>query len=136
MHLDSKQLVRAITAGSLVALFAIPPSLVAEASDHLVSSADLQKAAVNASKTREQNLGTLNAFFSSEKAQTALKSAHMDPQQVKKAVAGLSDEELAQMAARANKAQADFSAGNLSDRDLIIILVAIAALILIIVAVR
>ena len=38
--------------------------------------------------------------------------------------------------ARANKAQADFAAGNLSDRDLIIILIAVAALILIIVAVR
>jgi hypothetical protein len=55
---------------------------------------------------------------------------------VKKAVASLSDAELAQLASRAQKAQADFAAGHLSDRDLIIILVVIAALILIIVAVR
>ena len=65
-----------------------------------------------------------------------MQSSHIDPQQVSKAVAGLSDDELAQMATRATKAQADFAAGSLSDRDLIIILVAIAALILIIVAVR
>ncbi len=60
----------------------------------------------------------------------------MDPEQVKNAVAGLSDAELTQLAARAQQAQSDFAAGKLSDRDLIIILVAIAALILIIVAVR
>jgi hypothetical protein len=60
----------------------------------------------------------------------------MDPQRVKTAVSSLNDEELARMAARAQKVQADFAAGTLSDRDLIIILVAIAALILIIVAVR
>jgi hypothetical protein len=60
----------------------------------------------------------------------------MDAERVKHAVSTLSDAELAQLAARADKAQADFAAGTLSDRDLIIILVAIAALILIIVAVR
>jgi hypothetical protein len=43
---------------------------------------------------------------------------------------------LAQLASRAGKAQADFAAGHLSDRDLIIILLAVVALILIIVAVR
>jgi hypothetical protein len=55
---------------------------------------------------------------------------------VKNAVSRLNDEELAQLAARASKAQADFAAGRLSDRDLIIILLAVVALILIIVAVR
>jgi hypothetical protein len=60
----------------------------------------------------------------------------MDPEQVKNAVSTLSDQELAQLAARADKARADFVAGNMSDRDLIIIILAIAALILIVVAVR
>ena len=49
---------------------------------------------------------------------------------------GLSDDELARLASRVRTAQADFAAGTLSDRDLIIILIAVAALILIIVAVR
>jgi CHASE3 domain sensor protein len=60
----------------------------------------------------------------------------MDSKQVKDAVSRLSDSELSQLASRASKAQADFAAGTLSNRDLIIILVCIAALILIIVAVR
>lgn len=78
----------------------------------------------------------MKEFFSSERARQALKSAHTDPEQVKNAVASLSDDELVQLAARVHKAQADFAAGNMSDRDLILILILIAALILIIVAVH
>jgi hypothetical protein len=136
MHFDPKQCVRALTACVLVTLFAIPQNLFAQAAEHVVSSVELEKAAVDASRMRQQNLDTLREFFSSERAQRALKAAHSDPEQVKKAVASLSDTELARLASRAQKAQADFAAGHLSDRDLIIILVVIAALILIIVAVR
>ncbi len=129
------RVVRAVTASALVALFGVPQSLVAQV-DHIVSSTELQKATVGASQQRERNLATLRSFFSLAKAAEALKSAHMDPQQVSNAVASLSDDDLARLATRASKAQSEFAAGSLSDRDLIIILVAIAALILIIVAVR
>jgi hypothetical protein len=136
MHSDRFRVVRALTASALVATFSIPQSLVAETTDHLVSPSELQSAAVDASARRAQNLTALKSFLSSDKARHALKSAHMDPQRVENAVSSLSDEEVAQLATRANKAQADFAAGRLSDRDLIIVLIAIAALILIIVAVR
>ena len=101
-----------------------------------MSPSDLQQAAVQASTVRQQNVEKVRGFFSSEKADKALRSAHMNPEQVKNAVSTLDDAELAQLASRVNKAQADFAAGTLSDRDLIIILVAVAILILIIVAVR
>jgi hypothetical protein len=136
MHCDPKQFLRAVTASVLVWIFAIPQNLYAQAAEHVVSPAELRKAAVDASRVRQQNLDTLKEFFSSERARQALKSAHTDPERVKNAVASLSDAELAQLAARVHKAQADFAAGHLSDRDLIIILIAIAALILIIVAVH
>jgi hypothetical protein len=136
MHPERFRAVRAVTASALVALFAVPQSLVAQVTDHLVSPSDLQKAAVGASQQREQNLATLTAFLSTQQATQAMKSAHMNPEQVTKAVASLSDEELGQLATRASKAQTEFAAGSLDNRDLLIILVAIAALILIIVAVR
>jgi hypothetical protein len=135
MHFTQLRVVRAFTAIALAG-FAIPQSMLAQAADHLVSPSELQKAAVGASQQRQRNLDTLSAFLSSKQATEALKSAHMDPRQVTTAVASLNDEELAQLATRANKAQADFAAGRLDDRDLLIILVAIAALILIIVAVH
>lgn len=137
MHFDIKQAVRIATACVLATIFAVPQNLVAQvAAAHVVSPADLQKAAVLATQTREHNLQTVQSFLSSEKAVKAIKSAHMDPQQVKTAVSNLNDAELAKLAARADKTQANFAAGDLSDRDLIWIIVGIAALILIIVAVR
>lgn len=136
MHFDPKQCFRPLTACVLVTIFTIPQSLLGQAVEHVVSPSEIQKAVVDASLVRQRNLDKMKEFFSSERAQRALKTVHTNPEQVKKALAGLSDAELAQMASRAQKAQADFAAGNLTDRDLIIILIAIAALILIIVAVR
>lgn len=136
MQSEIRQLSRALTAAVLAAAFTVPPTLLAQAPDHLVPPSALQQAAVNASRARQQNVETLQRFFSSAEAQKALESARMNPQEVSKAVSGLSDRELAQLAQRANNAQSDFAAGTLSDRDLLIILVAIAALILIIVAVH
>jgi len=120
----------------LIAAFAIPKNLAAQAPQHLVSPSDLQQAVVSASEARQQNSATLANFLSSPQAQHALQSAHMNPEQVKQAVAGLSNDEMAQLASRAQKAQADFAAGTIDNRGLLIILVCIAALILIIVAVR
>jgi hypothetical protein len=129
-------LVLPFVAALSVFAFAIPNSLGAQTSEHLVTPSDLQKATTDVSQARQQNIDTLNGFFSSDPAQKALQSAHMNPQEVKKAVAGLSDQELAQLASRAQKAQSDFAAGSMSNHDLLIILILIAALILIIVAVH
>jgi hypothetical protein len=127
------QLIRTFVACVLVMLFAVPRSLMAQ---HLVSPADLQAELVKASQARQHNLETVQQFLSSPKAEKALASAHINAGQVQDAVSTLSDQELAQLASRANKAQADFAAGRLEDRDLILILLAIAALVLIIVAVH
>lgn len=134
MHFSEWQPVRAVMAGILVVIFAFPSNLVAQA--HVVSPADLHKETIAASQARQHNLQTVIQFLSSQRAQKALKSAHMGPTQVRTAVSSLSDQELAQLAARSTKAQADFAAGRLEDRDLLMILVAMAALVLIIVAVR
>lgn len=123
-------------AAGLIFAFALAGKLAAQTTDHIVGPSELQKATVGATQERQQDVDTLNKFFSSDQAQKALQSAHMDPREVKNAVAGLSDQELAQLATRAQKAQNDFAAGNMSDHDLLIILILIAALILIIVAVH
>lgn len=108
----------------------------AVAQDRVVSPEQIQKDVAGASAERQQNAGKLESFLSSKEARQAMKTAHINEQQVKTAVKELSDEDLAQLSARAEKAQREFAAGTLSDRDLLIILVAIAAVILIIVAVR
>jgi hypothetical protein len=129
-----RQSVRALTACLLVAVFAFPSNLSAET--HLVSPADLQREVLAATAARQHNRQVVVQFLSTPAAEKAMKSAHMDSRKVQTAVSTLSDQELSQLASRTEKAQADFAAGTLSDRDLIFIILGIAALILIIVAVR
>lgn len=118
----------------LTILLVTPPSL--QAQQRAVSSADIRKELVNATQTRRRNREKVNELFSSKGAQKALKKAGMDLAEVKAGVSTLSDAELAQLASRADKVRDDFAAGRISDRDLLIILVAIAVIILVIVAVR
>lgn len=106
------------------------------AQDHVIAPSDLQKDIAGASATRQKNQAQLEEFVASPEAQHALKSAHLDAGQVKNAIPQLNDDELAQLSARSEKAQKDFAGGTLSNRDLLIILVGLAALILIIVAVH
>jgi hypothetical protein len=91
---------------------------------------------VNTAKTRQQNLQKVKGLFSSDETRKAMVAAQINPERVDAAVSTLSDEELARLASRADKIDKDFAAGRLSDRDLLIVIVGIAALILIIVAVR
>ena len=134
MQFDLRQSLRVAVATLLVALFIVPTDALAQS--HVVSPADLQREAVAASQVRQHNLDSVQRLLSTPAAAKALKSAKMDTQQVKTAVSTLNDQELAQLAARADKAQADFAAGTLSERDLILIILGIAVLVLIIVAVR
>jgi hypothetical protein len=127
------QIVRVLAASLLLASL----SITAVAADtHVVSPVDLQNELVAATRAQQRNLETVQQFVSSERAQKAIKSAGIDPQEVKTAVSQLNAEELAQLAARAEKAQADFAAGQLSDRDLILIILGVIVVVLIIVAVR
>jgi hypothetical protein len=134
MFPHSWQPLRVLTAAALA--FVVPQTVLAQTSQHIVSPLELQKAGQDATHARQQNIDALRGFLGSAEAQQALQKAHMNPTEVQKAIAGLSDQDLSQLAARANNAQNQFAAGSIDDRDLLIILVAIAALILIIVAVH
>jgi malic enzyme len=113
---------------------AVPKGAIAQ--DHVVSSSEVAKDLQAAADHRKEQVAKVDGFLGTSEAKKALAEAHIDYQQVHAAVQSLSDEDLARIAARADQAQKDFAAGDLSDRDLLIILVAVALLILIIVAVR
>lgn len=128
------QLFRTSIASTLVLSVALTQSASAQA--HVVSPQDLKAAIASAAQTREMNRERINSFLSTPMAEKALRTAQVDVKGVKTAMASLSDEELSNLAIRAEKAQADFAAGRMSDRDLLWIVVAIAVLILVIIAVR
>jgi hypothetical protein len=106
------------------------------AQSHVVSPADLQKELVSASKIRQHDIDTVRQFLSTPTAEKAMRSAQIDPRQVQTAVSTLDDQELSRISARATRAQTDFAAGAMGERDLIWVILAIAVLILVIVAVR
>src|SRR6266496_1564281 len=110
----------------------IPAGLIAQTT-HVVSPADLQKQVVAATQTRQANVEKVRNFLSTPVAEQAMQKSHIDSGQVKAAVANLGDEELAQLAARADKAQSDFAAGYLSTRDIVLIVLGVVVIILIIV---
>jgi hypothetical protein len=116
---------------------AATPACVQAQDKHVVSSQELSKDAARPAETRGANEAALRQLFSSEQAQQALKSANLDYGKVDKAVAQLSDEDLARLAARSRQVQDNFAAGrsgSLSDRDLLIIII-IAVLVIALVAV-
>lgn len=121
-------------AAGLSVLMVFPQSIIAQ--DHVVSSSDIKKDLQTATAERKEQLAQVDGFLSTTQAKKALADAHIDYQQVHNAVQSLSDEDLARVAAKADQAQKDFAAGDLSDRDLILIILAVAVIVLIIVAVR
>jgi hypothetical protein len=129
-----RQSARPMIALLLVTLFLIPTDLRAQ--NHVVSPADLQRQVMSASQQRQHNIDNLQQFLSSPLAQKAMKDANINPRQVQNAIPALSDQDLAQLSARADKAQTDFAAGDLSQRDILLIILAVVVLVLIIVAVR
>jgi len=134
MNFNLRDSIGVLVSGILMTSFAVPSSLRAQ--QHVVSPTDIHKELVDATQVRRQNRDKVKELFSSKAVQKALKKAGMDPAQVKAGVSTLSDAELAQLASRADTARDDFAAGRISDRDLLIIVLGVAALILIIVAVR
>ena len=127
--------VRVVIACFFTSLFALAPQNLA-AQTHVVSPSDLQHATVASTQTRVANVAQLDQVLSSPVGQKALKTAHVDATEVKNAVANLSDQDLARLAARADKAQKDFAAGDISDHLLLLIVIAIVVAVVIIVAVK
>jgi hypothetical protein len=120
----------------LTILLLVAPFLFA--GDHLVSSAELHQQLLGAAQARQSDTAKIERFLSYEPVQKVMKATGMDESKVRQAVSMLSDEELARLAARANKVENDFAAGALNNQEITYILIALgtAVVILVIVAAR
>jgi len=132
MRFDLWQSVRLLAACFLLTLCAT--SILAQT--HVVSPSDVHKELVNVAQTRQKNMEKTRRLFSSDETRKALEAAQISPEKVDAAISTLSDDELARLASRADKLDQDFAAGRLSDRDILIVILGLAALVLIIVAAR
>lgn len=100
--------------------------------DHLVSPQAMQKQMADSAAARQKNIEAVTNFLSSPVAESAMRDAHYNPQQVKNAVPSLSDQELASLASRSKDAQQKFAAGALTKPELALIVIAFVVLIVVI----
>ncbi len=114
----------------------VSQSVLGQEKEHAVSQQELRKDVQKASTDRQSNETAIRELLSTEQGQKALKASGADFTKVNRAVSQLSDEDAARLAAQSRAVQKDIAAGNFTDRDLLIVLLCIAALVLIIVAVR
>ena len=100
---------------------------------HAVSLADLQKDVAASATARQANEAKIENFLSTPQAREAMKKAGINYEVVKQSVSQLSPDELASLAARADKAQMQFQAGALTNQQLTYIIIALATAVLIVV---
>ncbi len=94
----------------LMSVLLMVPGLL-PAQQHVVSPNDLRSEVRAAGAARERNAETVRTFLNSEMAREAVGKAGLTSGKIDKAVAALSDAELASLAARSEKLQSDFAAG-------------------------
>lgn len=131
-------LTRALVPAALVVTLAWPAGTFAQAGatqtsdkDHVVSSDALQQQVENSSADRQNHIDTINRLLSTPQAEQVMRDHHFDAQQVRSAVPTLSDRELADLSARASKAQHDFDAGILGVGLLSLIIILIIVIIVV-----
>jgi hypothetical protein len=128
----SRPAVRRLFAFALAGLFAvlfIAP--IARAQDHLVTPDALQQQVQANAATRQQNIDTVTNFLSTPIAERAMKSNHYDPVKVRSAIPTLSDQELADLASRAQDAQQKFAGGFLGVGVLTLLIIIIVVIIVV-----
>ena len=105
------------------------------ADDHLVTSADLHKMLIDSANSREDNIGGIQRFLSSESAHKALGEHKNLLVKIDKALPYLSDDELKKLAVETQQIEHDVAAGALTNQEITYIIIALATAVIILVIV-
>ena len=105
-----------------------------QATEPLVSTADLHRQVRSAQMRRQAGLQQISGFFRSESSRTVLAASKLDAGQVEKAVAFLSDEEVARLASQIQSIEHDVKGGALTNEQLTYIVIALAAAVIVLIA--
>ena len=127
-----------VTFASLVLLLfgAFVEPHILQAQSQVVQPSELNAAILKASVGRKTQLDQVRSFFSSEPARAALSGTPMTSDRITKVLGSLSAEDLAKLAEKTQKIQADFAAGAMSNQDLTYVVVALATAVLVLIIVE
>lgn len=107
----SIRIISSVLLPAVVLTLLVPVDLLAQ--NHIVSPADLRRELREASASRQRDIAKLEKVLLSPDGTKALCSFKMDAGKVQRALPLLGDQELARLAAQADRVQADFAAGGL-----------------------
>lgn len=130
----SKFMRKMILPAAAASLGAVAVPMLARGQEHVVSAQELQEDVATSAKARQANEAKLEQFLETPAARAAMRETGVDYRTVSKGVSTLSGAELAQLAARTDKAQADFSAGLLGFAELLLIAIAVIVIIVVVAA--
>jgi hypothetical protein len=106
-----------------------------EKQQHVVTLDELNKKVAQPAETRQANENAIRHLLSSDAGQKALKDANVDYQRIDRAIARLTDEEVAKLADKSRQAESDFAAGFISPKTLAyLILIAVVIVVIAVLA--
>ena len=92
---------------------------------HVISPDELKQDAARPAQRRQADEETVRELLNTPEGQEALRRAKVDYQRVDKAMAEMSDADMAQMGSRAREAKADFAGGAIGSTLLIVVILII-----------
>jgi hypothetical protein len=134
--MQTKMITRVAAILLAAAVSAGPMLAQSEADKHVVSLGELNKDAAGPAEARRTNEAEIRHLFATIDGQKALKTANVEYAKIDRAVSSMSDEDVARISNRAREIDRDFAAGNLTDHDLLVILIVALIVIILIVVLR
>ena len=123
------KLVRAFAISCLI--FTLASSQLLQAQSSVVQRSELRDALKKAAINRQKHLDQVKSFFESEPVRKIMSESHFDS--IQKGIAALDANELANLAAKVQKAESDFAAGSLTNEQLTYIVIALATAVVVII---
>jgi hypothetical protein len=106
------------------------------AEQHVVMPAELQQRLRAASDSRAEKLARFDRLFVKDEVRLALQTAKLDPKEIRRAAAFLTDDELTRLSDRAVTIDRDVTAGALNNQQLTYIVIALATAVIVILLVK
>jgi hypothetical protein len=132
----TKKMTRLAAVLLAAAVSAGPIMAQSQVDKHVVSLDELSRDAARPAQTRRANEAEIRQLFATVDGQKALKTMNVDYAKIDRAVSSMSDEDVARISDRARAIDRDFAAGNLTDHDLLVILIIALIVIILIVVLR
>lgn len=122
-----------IYAPSLLLCLGLQVTSTGVAAEHVVPLREMEGRIATHATQRRANMEKVAAFLSMGRVEEAMRSAKLEPNQIRAATGVLSDEELAKLAARTEKVREDIRGGALTNTQLTYAVIALVTALVVVI---